>query len=195
MHRRRWRHRRESGRRFQLVMGPKRIVDLCFFRMVGKSSSSLSGKLLTRREVVEQMSNAVSNDVRLLENSVHGLFRIWGKKDRTRTMKRATIDPINFQPVLGQYYARAGVSGEGGPGGDVAAGNWQALEEEVEVLTITAIDAPAEGCPKGGVGAGRCLCCPEDFCGTILAVPGDSDPPPMDLLDEVHPFTRKTAVT
>ena len=91
------------------------------------------------------MSNAVGNDVRLLKNAVHGLLGDGREKDRAGAMKRTAVDPIHRQPVLCQYHRKAGVPGEGGPGGDVAAGNWQALEEEVETFTITAINAPAKG--------------------------------------------------
>ncbi len=75
---------------------PKGIVDLCFSGMDGEGSSSLSRELFTCRETVEQVSNAVGNDVRLLKNAVHGLLGVGCEEDWAGTMKRTAVNPIYF---------------------------------------------------------------------------------------------------
>ncbi len=65
---------------------------------------------------------------------------------------------------------------------------------EEEVLAIARINTPAEGSAKGGVGCGRCSRRLKKFSGAVFAVPCNGDAAPVDLIHQIHPVARKTAV-
>ncbi len=89
------------------MVSSEREVYFCVPGVDSEGSRRLGGELFPGWYAVEEMGDAVGDDLGMLEDAVHGFLRISSEENGARAMERATGHPVYVQPVLGQHHRRA----------------------------------------------------------------------------------------